>query len=163
MVLLAHCAFAQSLTPTVVASAGRHAEAGGYMLSYTVGEETAIKTVNAENRILTQGFHQPEDGVTGVTELSLPQMDVKLYPNPSTENVNVWVKCLANTGCANMRVTLHDLLGREIKVATQIKTQGNEMHHAFDVRTLAASVYFVRLQDASSNSATTVKFTKTSL
>ena len=163
LLMMTQWAVAQSLSPTVVASAGRHAEAGGFMLSYTVGEETAVKTAAAGNRVLTQGFHQPNDGVTGVTELTLPNMDIRLYPNPATEFVTVWVQCRANTGCANLRVTLHDLLGREIKIATQFKTQGNEVQHAFNLTTLAASVYFVRVRDESANTAKTIKFTKTSL
>lgn len=163
LLLLAHATRAQSLSPTVVASGGRFAQAGGYSLSYTVGEETAIKTVQADNHILTQGFQQPEDVVDGITQVSLPNMEIKLYPNPAGETVGLWVTCLSNTGCANLRVTMHDLLGREIKVPTQILSQGNETQYVFKLNALAASVYFVRLQDESGNAIKTIKFTKTSL
>lgn len=163
LLLLSHWATSQSLSPTVIASAGRFAQAGGYSLSYTVGEETAIKTVTADNHILTQGFQQPEDFVDGVTQVSLPNLEIKLYPNPATETVGLWVTCLSNTGCVNLRVSLHDLLGREIKVPAEILANGNQTQYAFDLRSLAASVYFIRLQDEPGNSTKTIKFTKTSL
>lgn len=50
---------AQSLSPQVVASGGGYAEAGGYSLSYTVGEPVTATLASGSN-ILTQGFHQPD-------------------------------------------------------------------------------------------------------
>ncbi|MCB0810769.1 MAG: hypothetical protein KDB96_15940, partial [Flavobacteriales bacterium] len=50
---------AQSLSPTVIASAGGTGTAGGVTLSWTVGE-TAVQTLDNGTNILTQGFHQAD-------------------------------------------------------------------------------------------------------
>ena len=50
---------AQSLSPTVIASAGGTGTAGGVTLSWTVGE-TAVRTLDNGTNILTQGFHQAD-------------------------------------------------------------------------------------------------------
>ncbi|MEZ4808043.1 MAG: hemagglutinin protein [Flavobacteriales bacterium] len=50
---------AQSITPSVVGSAGGSGTAGATTLSWTVGE-MSVSTLNNGNNILTQGFHQGE-------------------------------------------------------------------------------------------------------
>jgi hypothetical protein len=163
LLLASHAAMAQTLGPTVIASGGRFASAGGYTLSYTVGEETAVATSQAGGFVLTQGFQQPDDKEVGVTEIGLPDMNVKLYPNPADASVSLWLQCTAPGSCANLRVTLHDLLGRTLTLPGTVATQGSESLYTFDLRSLAASVYFVRLQDPTGAFSHTIKFTKTTL
>ena len=57
--LLSGSLCAQSLSPTVIASAGGTGTAGGVTLSWTVGE-TAVQTLDNGTNILTQGFHQAD-------------------------------------------------------------------------------------------------------
>ena len=49
---------AQSITPSVVGSAGGSGTAGATTLSWTVGE-MSVSTLNNGSNILTQGYHQP--------------------------------------------------------------------------------------------------------
>ena len=161
MLVLAGSARAQSLTPTVVATAGNYATGSSHTLSYTIGE-LAVTTLTSANNHLTQGFQQPEDKAVGVTQLQLPNVQVTLYPNPASETLNLWIKCNGNT-CENLTVSIHDLLGRQISVPGELQTNGNELLYAFNLKSLAASMYFVRLQDAGSSLSQIIKFNKTSL
>jgi len=56
--------FAQSISPQVIASTGTFAAAGGYSLSYTLGEP-ATATLTTSSSIITQGFQQPNDVIRG--------------------------------------------------------------------------------------------------
>ncbi|MBZ0207360.1 MAG: hypothetical protein K8H89_13645, partial [Flavobacteriales bacterium] len=64
-ILLATCLLAplmlnaQSISPSVIGSAGSSGTVGGTTVSWTVGE-TAVTTLDNGSNILTQGFHQPE-------------------------------------------------------------------------------------------------------
>jgi hypothetical protein len=63
MVLCATPFFAQTLSPSVIASAGNSFSSAQFSLDYTLGE-TFVTTLSNESNILTQGFHQPQAGVT---------------------------------------------------------------------------------------------------
>ena len=61
------CAGAQSLTPTVIATAGFGYSSPELQVDMTIGE-TFITTLQAQDLMLTQGFHQPVGGsVAGCT------------------------------------------------------------------------------------------------
>lgn len=57
---LANSLSAQTITPQVFPAAGGYQVSGGVSLSYTLGE-TQIQTLVSSNRILTQGFQQPNE------------------------------------------------------------------------------------------------------
>ena len=66
----------------VVSSAGDSYIAGGYEVSWTLGE-SVIETVSDGNNILTQGFHQTNLKVTALDELKFPGLELRVYPNPT--------------------------------------------------------------------------------
>src|SRR3954466_7249737 len=81
---------AQMLTPQVLAVTGGFASNANGSLSYTVGEMTMVQTFSANGSILTQGFQQPNDNITGLIELSRGETgSFVLYPNPAVDNV--WI------------------------------------------------------------------------
>ncbi len=91
LLLLVSSAFfvrGQSLSPTVVASAGGYLDNGTVSLSFTVGE-VAVTTLTGGDMILTQGFQQPfELDVTAVNDKPV-SWSVKTYPNPVDENLHI--------------------------------------------------------------------------
>src|SRR5882757_1716137 len=79
---------AQMLTPTVIASTGGFSSSGTNSLSYTVGEMTMVQTFSANGNILTQGFQQPNDNVTGLIDLTQDEFgSFVVYPNPAVDNM----------------------------------------------------------------------------
>jgi hypothetical protein len=78
----------QSLSPTVISSTGGFATSPSGSLSYTVGEMTMVKTFTGGNNILTQGFQQPNDNVTGLLDITQDEFgSFVVYPNPAVDNV----------------------------------------------------------------------------
>ena len=61
---------AQSLSPVVIAASGGYSTAGGFSLSWTLGE-TATETFSNGGYILIQGFQQPVEGVAMGINLGL--------------------------------------------------------------------------------------------
>jgi hypothetical protein len=62
--------WAQSLSPTVIASSGGYHEGANASLSWTLGE-LATETLDNGSNILTQGFQQPVEGIALGIDLDL--------------------------------------------------------------------------------------------
>lgn len=128
-------AAAQSLTPTVIASGGNHASASGVQLSYTIGE-TVITTVNGGSNILTQGFHQPLEIVSGIVEGIIPG-EIKVYPNPAA--VEVFIE--TNLDNEQLSGVLTDVQGRIVR---EININNNGVH-SMRVDDIASATYHLTL------------------
>jgi hypothetical protein len=72
----------------VLSSAGDSYTTGGYEVSWTLGEPV-IETLKETNNTLTQGFHQTNITVTALDDLSLPQLELSVYPNPVNHILNI--------------------------------------------------------------------------
>ncbi|MBN2747510.1 MAG: T9SS type A sorting domain-containing protein [Bacteroidales bacterium] len=72
----------------VVSSAGETQTVPGYEVSWTLGE-AVIETVSDGTSVLTQGFHQSKIIVTAIDELLVSGLEIKVYPNPTAEFVNI--------------------------------------------------------------------------
>lgn len=130
---------AQSITPEVVASAGEHFDNGTVQLSWTLGE-VAVQTYDNGTNILTEGFHQPELLVTSIEEVSELNMSVNIFPNPSTEFINI--EFMGNK--TDMLVELFDMHG---KIVRQIDVRAFQMETGINVADIAAGGYLLRLTE----------------
>jgi hypothetical protein len=72
----------------VISSAGDTKSAGGYEVSWTLGE-SVIETLKGTNNTLTQGFHQTNLNVTALDDLILPGLELSVYPNPVNYVLNL--------------------------------------------------------------------------
>lgn len=101
---------AQSVTPQVVASAGNYYDNGTISISWTLGEPV-IATAVSTDVTLTQGFQQPDYNVVLVEHVSNPQLDVNVFPNPTTGLLNIqWT----GKPDANATISLFDMSGKQI-------------------------------------------------
>lgn len=128
-------AAAQSLSPTVVASAGNHASAGNVQLCYTVGE-VAVTTVSGGSSIITQGFHQPIEVTSGIAEGEIPG-NIKVFPNPASHEVFVETELQSE----QLTAAITDLQGRIVRELS-IHQNGT---HSILVDDLAAAGYQLTL------------------
>jgi hypothetical protein len=87
-IILSIPAFTQSLTPSVVASSGNDHENEGVSLSWTLGE-IAIKTLETETIILTQGFHQGDILVDAIEKVIDENFTIRIFPNPTNQSVTI--------------------------------------------------------------------------
>ncbi len=146
-------ASAQSISPEVIATAGDHYEAGNVQLSWTIGEPI-IETVSAGNNIITQGFHQTELTITSVEENNLSNLDVSVYPNPTSDRVVVSIPDNEN----DMVAELYDMKGKLIMSENINRT---ETQREFDLSPLAISYYMLRLTAKEVDYSSTHKIQKT--
>lgn len=77
--------FAQQSSPEVVNSTGNSITNGTLVLEYSLGE-IVTTTLISETNVLTQGFLQEEDIITGIFSSDISSnIEVATYPNPSRE------------------------------------------------------------------------------
>lgn len=72
----------------VISANGGTATAAGTQVSWTIGEPV-VATVGDANFTLTQGFHQSKLTVTAIDEIQVAGVEIKVYPNPTSDFVTV--------------------------------------------------------------------------
>lgn len=75
---------AQSVSPAVLASSGGEGSSGQNTLQWTMGE-LSITTLSQGDRILTQGFHQPNVLITSSEDEV--EIGLSIYPNPAHSQI----------------------------------------------------------------------------
>jgi hypothetical protein len=111
----------------VVSSAGDTQSAAGYEVSWTVGE-AVIETLVGGSTILTQGFHQTKLTITAVSELLIPGLKIKVFPNPTQDFITVHF----SEYIEGSRYLLYDLRGKllENKLITSEDSEINMNKYA---------------------------------
>ncbi len=110
----------QSISPQVIASAGTHYVGSNAQLSWTIGEPV-ITTVSNGNNIITQGFHQTLLNVTSVEEQSVAGINVTVFPNPTSEILNI---NLVNN-LKDLQMDLYDMNGKLLQARKIGAAEGN--------------------------------------
>ena len=129
----------QQLSHEVISSAGDYFKGSNATLSWTIGE-AVIETFNGTNCILTQGFQQPFISVTGIKKLEDKNLEIKVFPNPASDFLNV--RFIA-TEKIDLIIELIDLNGKvllnEEIVTDQLIKQINFTH-------FKSGSYFLRIR-----------------
>lgn len=139
---------AQSLSQTVLSTAGDHFQNGSAALSWTIGEPVINSLENGSVK-LTQGFHQPYLTVSSVNETENDNL-VRVYPNPTNAVLNIDF-----TASGAYSAELFDLLGRKLKAFNII---GN--HHELDLNEYPAANYLLRCYNSENKTLTISKIQK---
>jgi hypothetical protein len=81
---------AQTVQPSVIASAGNYSAFSGGSIQWTIGE-VVTETATSGSHSFTQGFNQPDSSslLTGVNKIGTPQFTISGYPNPVINNLSV--------------------------------------------------------------------------
>ena len=110
--LMGSMGFAQSIAPQSVNSSGAKMIQGNSSLSFTVGELVIISQSDSDGNTLGSGFTAGAT-LTTVTlkETDAAVIDVNVFPNPSTELVNIQIN---HSTIDQVVVTFTDLQGKEV-------------------------------------------------
>lgn len=134
---------AQSLSPTVISSTGGFSSNANGSLSYTVGEMTMVQTFSANGNILTQGFQQPNENVTGLIDMTKDEFgSLVVYPNPAVENLWYGVE-LPESG--RLTISLFDVIGQKVSDVYNASYSGGKVIQQTNVSTFAAGSYFLTM------------------
>ncbi len=134
---------AQMLTPTVIASTGGFSSNANGSLSYTVGEMTMVQTFSNSSNILTQGFQQPDENVTGLIDLTRDEFgSFVVYPNPAVDNLWFGFQ-LPEEG--KVQITLYNAIGQKISDVYSTNYDSGKMGEQLNVTMYAAGVYILTM------------------
>jgi len=110
--ILGTVSFAQSIAPFSVNCSGTKMTQANGSLSFTVGELVVLTQIDSLGNTLGGGFTAGATLTTvSIKETDASILDVKVYPNPSTELVNIQINYSA---IDQVRVTITDLQGKEV-------------------------------------------------
>jgi hypothetical protein len=144
-------AHGQSLSPTVIASAGGYSSVSGTSLSYTVGELAAVQTFKdgTGRYILTQGFQQPNDIVNGLLDIQKgADGSFSVYPIPA--QTTIWYG-YEFTEAGKIQVNLFDIIGQKMNYDLDETYDSGKMIHSFDCSTYPSGNYILSLKFTTSS------------
>jgi hypothetical protein len=138
------CSFlvqSQTLSPTVISSSGGFYSNGSGMLSFTVAEMTMVETFTQPGNILTQGFQQPEDYVTGIVETPDVSGNTLIYPNPTNGS---FVLSYMNNDNSETTIRLYNLAGQIVMEKQVLQSAGLNTVN-FDISSFSQGMYIMEL------------------
>ncbi|NOY38578.1 MAG: T9SS type A sorting domain-containing protein [Chlorobi bacterium] len=129
----------QSLSPTVLATAGSVFDNGSFSLSWTAGE-LAVATLTAGDIILTQGFQQPAGISTGINR-NRPSWNIRSYPNPVTDYLTIHFEL---DKPIEIIIEVTDILGRKQVIRNRSMIAPGETRE-LDFTGLSEGIYLMQL------------------
>jgi len=127
---------AQSLSSSVIGSAGENFNAPIGSLEWTLGE-IMTETYKESMGYLTQGFHQPATiKITGLEDAE--EENVFVYPNPAREVL--YLKTIEN---GDYQFELFDLQGQKL-ISKKTSSFGTQIH-TMEVQQFSAAIYLLRI------------------
>ena len=111
-ILMGTISIAQSIAPQSVNSGGTKLSQANGSLSFTVGELVVLSQTDSQGNTLGGGFTAGATLTTvNIKETDATVLDVKVYPNPTTELVNIQIN---HSTIDQVVVTISDLQGKEV-------------------------------------------------
>jgi hypothetical protein len=148
--------FSQQLSPSVVSATGNFMNNPSGMLSYTVGEMTAIETYESPSNILTQGFQQVWDFGTAIKEIPSNAF-FEVFPNPSPGKFLITSSRVKEK---ILRLKIFDVNGKIIQTLSIFPTS-DFFVHPVDLTFAPQGSYFITITMTGSDDEISHLFTRT--
>jgi Secretion system C-terminal sorting domain len=144
IVQIAFCAYGQTISQQVFASAGK----GSAAFDYTIGEPITLPLQNTRT-LITQGFHQPEFVVVS-TENLFSNYNISLFPNPCAHFLSIQTDVTEQ-----INVEIIDVNGKSLIVQNNIN-----VNNPISVESISAGVYFAIFRNMKNEMIAKSKFIK---
>jgi len=142
--------FSQTISKQVIGPAGTTYENGTNKLSYTAGEVLVGAMTSEDGSIqLGNGYYPSLDLSTLNTQSPELQLQVKVYPNPTTEAIFI-----THPTEQFFEVRITDISGK------QILQTANQKQQPLNVQSLTSGTYFVSVTTKESKQTNTYKIIK---
>ena len=139
--MLPTMAISQTASPELVSSAGDSFKNSTYQLDWSVGE-CVTTTHTAGSYTVTQGFHQSNYEVaTLIDNLNNVAIDVKVYPNPTSDFIIVSFNNFPSSGGHGNVLKITDING---KILLQEKI--NQQKKQLDFSSYSNGIYFLSVK-----------------
>jgi Secretion system C-terminal sorting domain len=140
---------AQSLSHSVVATAGAHSSTVAASLDWTLGE-IATETYQKGSALFTQGFQQPSPAPKD------QRKDMLVYPNPVPDYL--FIRTIEN---GEYRIEFFNLHGQRLLAINSTANSANAIFiHQLDVRGFEAALYLLRVHNISTGKKSFLKVVK---
>ena len=147
--------YSQSLSPTLISSAGVYAEGGDISLSYSVGE-IAVTTLTTDNLVLTQGFHQPQLTGTGMPDKIELDWKVNAFPNPVQDQLNISIRLGKPV---ELNLAIIDLTGKKLLIKKLDRIPA-DFNFSINFSGFANGIYFLKIQTTDKRYSRIIKIQK---
>ncbi len=138
--LISSIGFSQNVSLSIVSAQGGFDKTENISLEWTLGE-SFIETVNHQNEIYTQGFHQPFLNNRLELQDQSFDFDILISPNPVYSHINISVITSVNS---QLIISLYDIYGRYIK---QISAFTTDSLIDMNVDGLSSGAYILKISD----------------
>ncbi len=133
-------AYSQSLSRTVIGSAGALTSNSSAQLEFTLGE-SAVSSVKNSSAVLTEGFNQgyakKDTQVSIWSDHTYPE--VKLFPNPATSYLY-----LENHENLDISIEVLDYVGKTVKQTMPVSSHSKA---TLDIKHLPSGIYMIKMTD----------------
>ena len=153
--LIGTMSYAQSIAPQSVNSSGTKLTQANGSLSFTVGELVVLTQIDNDGNTLGGGFTTSSTLTTAILEEpDLTILDVNVFPNPTTELVNIQI----NYSKINQIVaTITDIQGKEIYCGKYVSFSNII---GINTSTFSKGIYILTLKNTNSQLLGTYKIIK---
>lgn len=138
--LSANTGYSQIIESQIISTAGNISNAGK-QLSWTIGEPVIFTLSDNENRVLTQGFHQPTVVINAINDYA-PEISVSVFPNPTSQIITIKLERINK----NMEVEFYNSEGRLV-----LKEVMEHQIKVFDVSAFPGGLYYLYLKNQNQN------------
>jgi hypothetical protein len=147
--------YAQSTAPQSVNSSGTKMSQSNGSLSFTVGELVVLNLTDSQGNTLGGGFTAGATLTTvSIKETDPVVLDVKVYPNPTTELVNIQIN---HSIIEQVVLSITDLQGKEVYSG---KYAGVSNVIGVNTASYATGTYMLTLKDKNNQVLGTYKIIK---
>lgn len=143
--------FSQSNFHSVLQSQGGFEQNENLSLEWTLGENF-VETVLFDNKILTQGFHQPITTQKLSLQNPIVSGNYTIYPNPVSSKI-----LISTNNNSTFHVNLYDINWRIIMSGIFV---ANDKNISFDVSELPAGIYLLLISTDKHSEVETFKISK---
>lgn len=142
-ILFGHSVRAQSIERQLISCTGKLSNTLNYVVSSTSGE-TISSTYSSKNILLTNGFQQPlENEIVGNFEIDKIEMEIRIYPNPTMSDINLFLNSLENV---IVHIGIVDILGK-IVIPFEEYQIGGTINKSFSLERFAQGAYILVIKD----------------
>lgn len=153
--LMVTLSYAQSIAPQSVNSSGSKMSQTYGSLSFTIGDLVVFSQTDSQGNTLGGGFTAGATLTTvSIQEADAAVLDVKVYPNPTTELINIQIN---HSALDQVVVTLTDLQGKEMYKG---KYAGISNVIGINIASYAKGNYMLTLKNSSNQVLGTYKIIK---
>ena len=140
--------FSQTISKQVIGTSGKTLTNSNLKLSYTVGEPV-VGLMTAGGNQLGNGYYPAMDLQTLSVEDSVLDVQLKVYPNPTSQSLYV-----SHPEMSSFGITIVDLNGKQLYSGTIIKEE------PLDVSNYTQGMYLVTIENTTTNKKNTYKIIK---